>query len=289
MPLTHTRTFRVRHYECDAHGHVNNANYLRYMQETAFDASAAAGYNLARYNHMQRLWLIRESGIEYFRPLRYNETVKVKTWITDFQRVSSRRAYEFILAESGELAAKAYTDWVFIDTQRGLPSRIPAKLCADFYPEGLPQGFPARRPFPQPQPPPEAYKMSHKVAWRDIDDLHHVNNAVYMNYVTECGMKVLAAHGWPWQRMQAEGFGIYLRESRILYLRPALLDDELEIATWASDVRRATAQRHYTIRRAADGALLAQAHTYSVWVDLKSGQPIRIPKDFLADFASNIV
>ena len=42
MALTHERTFRVRHYECDSYGHVNHANYLRYMQEAAFDASAAA-------------------------------------------------------------------------------------------------------------------------------------------------------------------------------------------------------------------------------------------------------
>ena len=37
MPLTHVRSFRVRHYECDAFGHLNNTNYVRYMQETAFD------------------------------------------------------------------------------------------------------------------------------------------------------------------------------------------------------------------------------------------------------------
>ena len=28
MPLTHVRTFRVRHYECDAYGYVHHANYL---------------------------------------------------------------------------------------------------------------------------------------------------------------------------------------------------------------------------------------------------------------------
>jgi acyl-CoA thioesterase FadM len=35
MPRTNTTQFRVRYVECDAHGHVNNANYLRYMQEAA--------------------------------------------------------------------------------------------------------------------------------------------------------------------------------------------------------------------------------------------------------------
>jgi acyl-CoA thioester hydrolase len=75
MPLTHVRTFRVRHYECDAYGHLNYANYLRYMQEAAFDATAAAGYDLARYEAMGRRWLVRETDIEYLRPLRYGDSV----------------------------------------------------------------------------------------------------------------------------------------------------------------------------------------------------------------------
>src|SRR5512142_1511669 len=106
MPLTHTRSFRVRHYECDAYGHLNNTNYLRYMQETAFDASAAAGYDLDRYEQMERLWLIRESEVEFLRPLQYNDIIEVKTWVADFRRVISRRCYEFRLQSSGELAAR---------------------------------------------------------------------------------------------------------------------------------------------------------------------------------------
>src|SRR5439155_20426757 len=93
MPLTHERTFRVRHYECDAYGHVNNTNYLRYMQEAAFDASAAAGYDLARYAALGNHWLVRETEIEYLAPLRYGHSVRVTTWVEDFHRVRSRRAY----------------------------------------------------------------------------------------------------------------------------------------------------------------------------------------------------
>jgi YbgC/YbaW family acyl-CoA thioester hydrolase len=69
MPLIHERTFRVRHYECDIYGHLNGTNYLRYMQEAAFDSAAAAGYGLSRHQEMGRLWLVRQSGIEYIRPL----------------------------------------------------------------------------------------------------------------------------------------------------------------------------------------------------------------------------
>ena len=289
MPFTLTRNFRVRFYECDAHGHMNNANYLRYMQEAAFDASAATGYTLARYQEMQRLWLIRESGIEFLRPLFYNDVVAVKTWVADFRRVTSRRAYEFSLAETGALAARAYTDWAFIDTQANRPAKIPSELHQAFFPEGLPAETPPRQPFLKAPPPPtSSFKMRREVAFLDIDTMQHVNNAVYLNYVSECSVQALASYGWPWERMQAQGFGIFLRKIVIQYLQPALWGDELEIATWASNVRRATANRHYTIRRARDDELLAQAYSMGVWVNLQNGEPIRIPKDFLADLSPNI-
>ena len=75
VPLTHERTFRIRHYECDSYGHVNHANYVRYMQEAAFDASAAAGYDVARYEKMNRAWLVRETDITYLLPLVHGDSV----------------------------------------------------------------------------------------------------------------------------------------------------------------------------------------------------------------------
>jgi acyl-CoA thioester hydrolase len=290
MPLTHTRSFRVRYYECDAHSHLNNANYLRYMQETAFDASAAAGYDLERYDSMQRYWLIRASGVEFLCPLVYNDRVEVKTWIADFRRVTSRRAYEFRTPVDGNLVARAYTDWVFLDQRNNHPASIPVELANDFFPEGVPETFPSRPPFhPLPPSPPAAYKMHYKVAWNDIDRMQHVNNAVYLNYVTECGMQALAEFGWPWERLNALGIAVYLHNLYIQYLIPAVLDEELEITTWISDVRRASARRHYAIHRRNDTTLLAQASTLSAWVDLSNGKPVRIPRQLLADLSPLIV
>ena len=116
MPRVYERAFRVRHYECDAYGHVNHANFLRYMQEAAMDASADAGYDLDRYTALHRQWWIRETEIDYLRPLTYGQTVIVKTWVKDFHRVRSRRAYELREAESGEIVARAHSDWVYLNT-----------------------------------------------------------------------------------------------------------------------------------------------------------------------------
>jgi acyl-CoA thioester hydrolase len=290
MPLTHQRTFRVRHYECDAYGHVNDTNYLRYMQEAAFDASAAVGYDLARYQAMGRHWLVHETDVEYLHPLRYGDSVQVKTWVADFRRIRSRRRYEFRLAGNDDLIAQAQTDWVFLDTATQLPTPIPPEMVNAFLPEGSFESHTGSNRFPTPPPPPPGvFKMRRRVEWRDIDPAGHVNNAVYLSYIEDCGLQVVAAHGWPIERTVAEGFAMVARKHHIQYLNQAVLDDELELATWASNIKRTSAVRHFTISRVSDGELLTRARTVWVWVDVKTDQPIRIPSHFLADFATNIV
>lgn len=290
MALIHERTFRIRFYECDAYGHVNHANYLRYMQEAAFDASTAAGYDFSRYDEINRFWLIRETDINYLRPLTYGDSVVVKTWVLDFRRVRSRRAYELRDLATGEVVAQATTEWIFLNSQSLRPVTIPAEMVDAFFPDGPPIEVPPREPFPKaPAPPPGVFKLRRWVEWRDIDGAQHVNNANYLAYFEECSVQVARAYGWPMARMMEAGFGIVARRYRIEYRQPAVQDDELELATWVSDVKRATAVRHYTVRKAGDGALLARAHALWVWVDLATGRPIRIPADFIADFAANIV
>ncbi len=102
-------------------------------------------------------------------------------------------------------------------------------------------------------------------------------------------MQVLAAHGWPINRMLEDNFAILIRRHQIQYRQPAILGDELIISTWASYVRRSHATRHYVIQRKSDGVQLATVHSLGVWVNLESGKPMRIPEDFLSDFSTNIV
>jgi acyl-CoA thioester hydrolase len=276
-------------YECDAYGHVNNANYLRYMQEAAIEASAALGYDTAYYTALGHHWLIRETEIEYLRPLLYGDTVEVKTWVADFRRVRSRRNYELRSLATGELAAQASTDWVYVNSATGEPGPVPPEMAATFLPPG-PARLPAapRRRDHFPPPPPGVFRSRRRVAFFDLDPARHVNNAVYLSYVEDCGMAVLAARGWTLAQMWQAGFAILPRRHHLTYRTPVQLDDEIEISTWVSDVKRATALRHYTLTRVADAAPVAEVHTLYVWVDRETLKPIRIPAGFMADFRSNV-
>jgi acyl-CoA thioester hydrolase len=289
MPMTYTRNFRVRYYECDAYGHVNNANYVRYMQETAFDASNAAGYGLEKYQELCTIWLVRRSNIEFLRPLFYNDRIALKTWVEDFRHSSSRRKYEFTIEGQNSLAARAHTDWVYVNSETFQPAPIPTQLQQAFFPEGVPTAFLPRENFPhRPALPKKAFSMQRHVDWQDIDSAGLVNNPCYLDYVSECGFQAIAAHQWPWERMVSQGFGILLRQMQIQYFQPARYGDMLEISTWISSFKQVSATRFYEIRRQVDNAVLAQVFTLGVWVNLNTGLPVRFPAEMLQDFSDNI-
>jgi acyl-CoA thioester hydrolase len=289
MPLTHTRLFRVRYYECDLFGYMHHANYLRYMQEAAFDASSAAGYAHEDYDAMGRIWLARQTEIEHFRPLHYDDSVQITTWVADWRRVRSRRAYEFRLDGSNEPVARAYTDWVFLESASSRPTSIPPEMMAAFVPEGqLTPARPRARLPAAPPPPSGTFHMRRQVAWPDIDQAQHVNNAVHLEYLEDCEIHAFAAFGWPPSRMAQAGFAFRAEHRLIDYLQPALLHEELELSTWISDLDLSGALWHHTVTRPGDSALLVRARSHIRPYQLGSDEPIPIPDEFLGNLSRNI-
>ena len=289
MPLTHTRAFRVRYYECDLYGHVNMSNYPRCMTEAAFDASTAAGYSPEKYEQIGKTWIIRDTEVEFLKQLRYGDTFEIKTWVTDFRRVRSRRAYEFRLAGEDELIARGHMDWVFINTKTQQPATIPEEMKSAFYPEGPPEEAPRREPFPPPPPPPPgAVTFRKKASWNDVDPTHHVNNAKYFDYFQETNMLVADTYGLSHDFSMDEGIAWFARKVRIEYLQQTRLGDLLDITTFLSDVKRISAVRHYLVQNADTQEMVARAYMYFASIDFSTGRPVRLPADSMAKLAPNI-
>ncbi len=123
--------------------------------------------------------------------------------------------------------------------------------------------------------------------WRDLDAVGHVNNATYADYVEDIARQAAANYGWPAAAMTAHGFDLATRKMCIDYQQPALPGDELEIATWLSEVTPDSAVRHTTIVRVSDGELLAQARTGWGCVDVNTRVAVAAPEAFLNDLMPN--
>ena len=289
MSVGHIEPFRVRHYECDAYGHMNNAVYLRYMQEAGIEAAAAVGLDSQWHENENRTWLPRRTQIEYIRPLRAGDQVELKTWVSGFRRVFCRRQYEFRRSGEEDLVAKAETDWVFLDGRRMNPVTIPPEIKAAFIPGWSRETLVPRIKLPEPPPSPEGvFRIQRQVEWQDVDMMQHLNNAAYLDYAMSAGVQLTASYGWPMGKWMEEGIAFVARQNSIEYRIPAQMDDELEILTWLFNIRPATVTRHFDIRRVVSAELLAQVQTVWVMMNLENGRPMRIPGSMLEILAPNI-
>ena len=114
-----------------------------------------------------------------------------------------------------------------------------------------------------------------------IDEYGHVNNVAYVQWMQEAAIR----HGESMPEYKhPENTGWFVREHRIEYLSPAYLGDEIEVRTWASEMRRVRAQRKYEFIRKADGKVVVKAETQWIFVELTTGRPIPIPAEILALF-----
>src|SRR5918912_1479580 len=77
-PIEYTTRWRVRSYELDSNGHVNNSVYLSWSEEIATMHAEAAGYGKDWTLARGGLWVIHRSEITYRRPAVYGDEVEVK-------------------------------------------------------------------------------------------------------------------------------------------------------------------------------------------------------------------
>lgn len=279
MTLVHTASFHARHYECDADEYVHPANYLRYMQEAAFEASAAVGFTPARYRQIGYWWLAYETDIRYVQPLRYGDSFAIRTWVVDFRRVRSLRNYEFY--RDGVLVAQANTDWVLLDASTQQPASIPAEIITAYSRgEEVQPAPPREKQLPQSQIPAEAFTVRRAVQWSEIDAAQHVNNAVYLNYAQDCMVQARQGGAWSVAHMQDAGLKLITRRHQLEYKTAVALGDEIDVSTWVSDVQTDTAVQHVVIKRVSDGKLVTRVRGLIACIEMASGkpQPLSEPK-----------
>ena len=103
--------------------HVNNVEYVRWMQDVAKAHAEACG-GAAAVRALGATWVVRSHHIEYLKPLLEGDQVIIRTWVERLDRASSIRCYELRLAASKTLAARGETKWVLIDLQSGRPRAV---------------------------------------------------------------------------------------------------------------------------------------------------------------------
>src|SRR5574344_867490 len=102
-----------------------------------------------------------------------------------------------------------------------------------------------------------------------IDELGHVNNAVYVRWMERCAWQHSQALGLGLAEYQALDRAMAVLRHEIDYLASAYLGDELLMATWiVQSDQRLRMDRHFQLVRVKDASVLLRAKTTFVCIEL---------------------
>lgn len=128
----------------------------------------------------------------------------------------------------------------------------------------------------------EPFELRIAVDPRDIDQLGHVNNVVYLRWVQD----IAVAH---WRAsapaVDQERLRWVVVRHEIDYKRPAMAGDAIVARTWVGAASRRAFDRHTELLRASDRKLLARARTVWCPIDAQSGRPTDVSAEVRARFS----
>jgi acyl-CoA thioester hydrolase len=121
------------------------------------------------------------------------------------------------------------------------------------------------------------FSLPIRVYFQDTDAGGVVYHANYLNFMERARTEWLRTHGYSNAGLMKE-FGVVfvVRSFKLDYLKPALLDDMLNVTAQIKDVGRSRISLLQTVQRGAE--ILTEAEVHLVCVSLESFKPVSVPE-----------
>lgn len=129
--MTHfSSTFIAQPGDIDELGHVNNAVWVRWVQDVgvAHWHASASPEHIAAY-----FWVIVRHEIDYRGNIGVGESVEARTWVGEMPKGAKfDRHVEFL--QGSKVIVRATTTWAILDRASGRLIRVPKDVSARFRP-----------------------------------------------------------------------------------------------------------------------------------------------------------
>ena len=137
---------------------------------------------------------------------------------------------------------------------------------------------------------PEPHTLLTRVGAEDIDGLKHTNNAVYVKWCEQVAWSHSVALGLDLARYRALDRAMAITHSEYDYLQASREGDEVAVAPWIVDWdRRLTMARRFQVIRTGDGVTLLRAAMRFACIELSSGRPRRLPREFIEGYGPAVL
>jgi len=133
VPQPHTLKINVSSEHIDVLGHVNNCEYLKWMEQVAWSHCEKLNMTFPVWQKLGYAWVARHTEIDYLLPAFESDGVVAATWISENdKRISMKREYQFARESDGKTLIRGFTRWVCVNLKTGKASRMPKEFAESF-------------------------------------------------------------------------------------------------------------------------------------------------------------
>jgi acyl-CoA thioester hydrolase len=125
MSTRFVASLRVRSYEIDSFGHVNNAVYLQYLEYARGEYLLQVGISFNDFQTWNAIPYVVRAEIDYKSSSRYDDELEFTGWVSHWGKSSFVLTYEVMNKTSGRMAALAEIKFAWVDRDEKI-IRIPA-------------------------------------------------------------------------------------------------------------------------------------------------------------------
>ena len=126
------------------------------------------------------------------------------------------------------------------------------------------------------------YSTTIKVTAEHLDDVQHVNNVIYVQWMQD----IASMHWNAFASDKLKDQVLWMiKRHEVDYYNQAFLNDELLMTTWTGEYTNVTWKRHYEIIRPADNKKIITAASVWIPLDRTTQRPRRIDDELINMFA----
>jgi len=128
---------------------------------------------------------------------------------------------------------------------------------------------------------PEIFEQQLKVSESDLDDLQHVNNVQYVQWIQN-----IAKSHWESRassEIKERYFWVVIRHE-IDYKKQAFLNEDLLLKTFIGEQTHVTSKRHVHILNKENGDILVEAKSTWCLMEYSTKKPVKISEELLRVF-----
>jgi YbgC/YbaW family acyl-CoA thioester hydrolase len=277
---THQYNLVTRHSELDINQHINNTNYLRYLEEARVQMMRERELEISTVHNSPVDMVLYKYNCYFKQQVYYNEELEVFSTQIQTRKVRGILRQEIRRKSDKSVVFVADAYWAFIPKEPSA-KELALKFAQNFGKEEDTSIHPfAVESLPSLEPNRNKVHITQAVARPyEMDSFFHMNNAVYSAYY-ELSRWMFIKDQFGLEVFRNSKIGSVIYRSLIEYIQPVLGFDELQIKTWLAELTKTRTIYHHEMTDAT-GTVRSRARSEICFIDSSRGIPVKIPTELL--------